>query len=62
MIKCSICGENSHPTSDCPQKQAYLQRQQSEQIALLLESQYDQFKQDLSVNKPKGGTAFITDF
>lgn len=27
---------------------------------MLLESQYSQFKQDL--NKPKGGTAFITDF
>lgn len=27
---------------------------------MLLESQYSQFKEDL--NKPKGGTAFITDF
>lgn len=35
-IKCTICGENSHPTSDCPEKQAYLQKQQSDQIAMLL--------------------------
>lgn len=29
---------------------------------MLLESQYHQFKEDLNVTKPKGGTAFITDF
>jgi hypothetical protein len=29
---------------------------------MLLESQYSQFKEDLNVTKPKGGTAFITDF
>lgn len=61
-IKCSICGENSHPTSDCPEKQAYLKKQQSDQIAMLLESQYHQFKEDLNVTKPKGGISFITDF
>ena len=61
-VKCSICGETSHPTSDCPEKQAYLKKQQSDQIAMLLESQYHQFKEDLNVTKPKGGTAFITDF
>lgn len=62
VIKCTICGENSHPTSDCPEKQAYLKKQQSDQIAMLLESQYHQFKEDLSIPKPKGGMAFITDF
>lgn len=61
-VKCSICGESSHPTSDCPQKQAYLKKQQTDQIAMLLESQYHQFKEDLNVQKPKGGMAFITDF
>ena len=29
---------------------------------MLLESQYSQFKEDLNVTKPKGGTSFITDF
>lgn len=29
---------------------------------MLLESQYSQFKEDLNTPKPKGGTAFITDF
>ena len=29
---------------------------------MLLESQYQQFKEDLNVAKPKGGMAFITDF
>lgn len=62
VIKCSICGENSHPTSDCPEKQAYLKKQQSDQIAMLLESQYSQFKEDLTNKKPKGGANFITDF
>jgi hypothetical protein len=62
VVKCSICGENSHPTSDCPEKQAYLKKQQTDQIAMLLESQYSQFKQDVDVKKPKGGAAFITDF
>ena len=61
-VKCSICGESSHPTSDCPEKQAYLKKQQTDQIAMLLESQYHQFKEDLNVAKPKGGMAFITDF
>lgn len=61
-IKCTICGETSHPTSDCPEKQAYMQKQQSDQIAMLLESQYHQFKEDLNVAKPKGGANFITDF
>jgi len=37
-----------------------MKKVQSEQIAMLLESQYSQFKEDL--HKPKGGTAFITDF
>lgn len=59
-VKCSICNETSHPTSDCPEKQAYLKNKETQQIAMLLESQYSQFKEDL--NKPKGGTAFITDF
>ncbi len=61
-IKCAICGENSHPTSDCPEKQAYLKKQQTDQIAMLLENQYNQFKEDLNIPKPKGGMAFITDF
>lgn len=39
-----------------------MKKQQSDQIAMLLESQYNQFKEDLSVGKPRGGTAFITDF
>jgi len=29
---------------------------------MLLESQYHQFKEDLNVQKPKGGMAFVTDF
>lgn len=29
IIKCEICGENSHPTSDCPERTAYLKRQQA---------------------------------
>ena len=62
VVKCSICGENSHPTSDCPEKQAYLKKQQTDQIAMLLESQYSQFKEDLNTSKPKGGAHFITDF
>lgn len=57
---CSICGETSHPTSDCPEKQAYLKKQQTDQIHLLLESQYNQFKDEVA-DKPKGGLAFITD-
>ena len=61
-VKCTICGETSHPTSDCPEKQAYMKKQQTDQIAMLLESQYHQFKEDLNITKPKGGTAFITDF
>ena len=60
QVVCSICGESSHPTSDCPEKQAYLKKQQTDQIAMLLESQYDQFRSDLE-QKPKGGMAFITD-
>ena len=60
VVRCQICQETSHPTSDCPLKQEHLKKVQSEQIAMLLESQYSQFKEDL--NKPKGGTAFITDF
>ena len=39
-----------------------MKKQQNDQIAMLLESQYHQFKEDLNVAKPKGGTAFITDF
>lgn len=39
-----------------------MKKQQTDQIAMLLESQYHQFKEDLNVTKPKGGTAFITDF
>jgi hypothetical protein len=31
-------------------------------IAMLLESQYSQFKEGLNVTKPKGGISFITDF
>ena len=61
-VRCAICNENSHPTSDCPEKQAYMKKQQTEQIAMLLESQYSQFKEDLHAPKPKGGAAFITDF
>lgn len=62
IIKCEICHESSHPTSDCPERQAYLKRQQTEQINMLLESQYSQFKSDLEEKKPnKGGMAFITD-
>jgi hypothetical protein len=37
-----------------------MKKMQSEQIAMLLESQYSQFKEDL--HKPKGSIAFITDF
>lgn len=48
MIKCEICGETSHPTSDCPDRQAYLKRQQAEQITMLLESQYSQFRSDIN--------------
>lgn len=29
---------------------------------MLLENQYNQFKEDLNIPKPKGGMAFITDF
>lgn len=61
-IKCAICNETSHPTSDCPEKQAYIKKQESEKIAMLLESQYSQFKEDLGTSKPKGSISFITDF
>lgn len=61
VIKCEICGETSHPTSDCPDRQAYLKRQQADQINMLLESQYSQFKSDLNDEKPRGKLAFITD-
>jgi splicing factor 1 len=47
-VLCSICGETTHPTSDCPERQAYLKRQQTNQINMLLESQYSQFKSDLN--------------
>lgn len=57
-IKCNICGENSHPTSDCPDRQAFMQKKKDEQIDML----YSQFKEDVADTKPKGGTAFITDF
>ena len=60
QITCSICGQSSHPTSDCPEKQAYLKTQQTNKIAMLLESQYNMFKDDVQ-EKPKGGLAFITD-
>ena len=46
---------------DCPDRQAYLQRQQTQQINMLLESQYSQFKSDINEDKPKGGLKFITD-
>lgn len=62
QVKCTICGESSHPTSDCPEKQAYMKKQQTDQIAMLLESQYSQFKEDVNVKKSQGGANFITDF
>jgi hypothetical protein len=39
-----------------------MKKQETAQIAMLLESQYSQFKEDVNTKKPKGGTAFITDF
>jgi hypothetical protein len=39
-----------------------MKKQQSDQIAMLLESQYHQFKEGLNETKPKGGANFITDF
>jgi splicing factor 1 len=35
-IKCEICGENSHPTTDCPERTAYLKRAQADNINKLL--------------------------
>lgn len=63
IIKCSICGEISHPTCDCPQKAEYIKNQQTIQQNRLLESQYNKFKEEIqSDKKPKeSGTAFITD-
>lgn len=45
IIKCSICGEISHPTSDCPDKAEYLKKQQINQQNMLLESQYSKLKE-----------------
>jgi len=39
-----------------------MKKQETEKIAMLLESQYSQFKEGLNVTKPKGGAAFVTDF
>jgi splicing factor 1 len=44
MIKCNICGEISHPTSDCPQKTDFYLTQQNQRKAEIFETQYEKFR------------------
>lgn len=50
-IKCAICGDTSHPTSDCTRKQATVAENRE------LDSEYQSFMAELDGKKPEGRSA-----
>lgn len=53
-VKCSICGDLSHPTRDCP-----LQNQNINASEVSLDKEYDSFMAELDGKKPKSSNSEV---
>ena len=65
IVQCAICGDYSHPTSDCPDRKSFL----ATNTPISIEAQYKKLLNDIDGKKmaiedeytSKGGMSFITE-